>query len=57
MYSSDSIIHIHASILLQVLFPFGELQNIEQSSLCYTEVLVSYLSYIFVAVVQLLSRI
>ena len=32
---SDSVIHIHISILLQVLFPFRLLLNIEQSSLCY----------------------
>ena len=33
---SDSVIHTHISILFQVLFPFRLLQNIEQSSLCYT---------------------
>ena len=33
---SDSVIHIHVSFLFQVLFPFRLLQNIEQSSLCYT---------------------
>ena len=33
---SDSVIHIHVSILFQILFPFRLLQNIEQSSLCYT---------------------
>ena len=33
---SDSIIHIHVSILFQILFPFRLLQNIKQSSLCYT---------------------
>ena len=32
---SDSIIHIHASVLFQILFPIRLLQNIEQSSLCY----------------------
>ena len=31
---SDSVIHIHVSILFQILFPI--LQNIEQSSLCST---------------------
>ena len=31
---SNSVIHI--SILFQVLFPFKLLQNIKQSSLCYT---------------------
>ena len=31
---SDSVIHV--SILFQILFPFRLLQNIEQSSLCYT---------------------
>ena len=33
---SDSVIHIHVSILFQILFPFRLLQNIEQSSLCCT---------------------
>ena len=33
---SDSLIHIHISILSQILFPFRLLQNIEQHSLCYT---------------------
>ena len=33
---NDSIIHIHVSILFEILFPFRLLQNIEQSSLCYT---------------------
>ena len=29
-------LHIHLSILFQILFPFRLLQNIEQISLCYT---------------------
>ena len=33
---SDSVIHIHVSILFQILFLFRLLQNIEQSSLCST---------------------
>ena len=33
---SDSVIHVHISILFQVLFPFRLLQSTEQSSLCYT---------------------
>ena len=33
---SDSVIHIHVSILYQVLSPIRLLQNIEQSSLYYT---------------------
>ena len=33
---SDSVTHIRVSILFQILFPFRLLQNIEQSSLCYT---------------------
>ena len=33
---SDSVIHIHVSILFQVLFPFRLLRSIEHSSLCYT---------------------
>ena len=32
---SGSVIHIHVSILFQILFPFRLLQNVEQSSLCY----------------------
>ena len=33
---SDSVLHIPVSSLFQILFPFTLLQNIEQSSLCYT---------------------
>ena len=33
---SDWVIHIHVSTLFQILFPFSLLQNMEQSSLCYT---------------------
>ena len=33
---SDSVTHIHVSILFQILFPFRQLHNIEQNSLCYT---------------------
>ena len=33
---SDSVIHIHVSILFQILFPFGLSQSTEQSSLCCT---------------------
>ena len=33
---SDSVIHIHISILFQTLFPFKLLHNIKQSSLCFT---------------------
>ena len=33
---SDSVIHIHVSIILQNLFPFRLSQNIEHHSLCYT---------------------
>ena len=33
---SDSVIHVHVSILFQILFPIRLLHNIEQSSLCYT---------------------
>ena len=31
---SDPVIHIHMSILFQILFPHRLLQNTEQSSLC-----------------------
>ena len=33
---NDSVIHIHISVLFQILFPFRLLQNTEQSSLYYT---------------------
>ena len=33
---SGSVIHVHMSILFQILFPFRWSHNIEQSSLCYT---------------------
>ena len=33
---NDSVIHLHVPILFQILFPRRLLQNIEQSSLCYT---------------------
>ena len=33
---SDSVIHIHVSILFRIISPFRLLQSIEQSSLCYT---------------------
>ena len=33
---SDSVIHIHVSILFQILFPFKLLHNIEQNSPCCT---------------------
>ena len=33
---SDSVSHIHVSILFQILFPFRLLQSIEWSSMCYT---------------------
>ena len=32
---SDSVIHIHVSILFQIIFPFRLLHNIKQSSLYY----------------------
>ena len=33
---SDSVTHIHVSILFQILFPFRSFYITEQSSLCYT---------------------
>ena len=33
---SDSVIHIHVSILFQIFLPFRLLHNMEQSSLCST---------------------
>ena len=33
---SDSVLHIHVSILFQILFPYRPLQSIEHTSLCYT---------------------
>ena len=32
----DSVVQIHIFILFHILFPFRLLQNIEQSSMCYT---------------------
>ena len=32
---SDSVIHIHVSIIFQIHFPSRSLNNIEQSSMCY----------------------
>ena len=39
--------HIHLSILFQILFPFRLLQSTEQSSLCYTVGPVGYLFITF----------
>ena len=33
---SESVIHIHISILFKVIFPYRSLQSTEYSSLCYT---------------------
>ena len=33
---SNSVIHLHVSIFLQIVFPFKLSQNIEQRFLCYT---------------------
>ena len=33
---SNSVTHTHICILFQILFPIWLLQNIKQSSLCYT---------------------
>ena len=33
---SDSVKHIHVSVLFLILLPFRSLQNTEQSLLCYT---------------------
>ena len=33
---SDSVIHIHISILFQILYPYRLLQDTDYSSLCYT---------------------
>ena len=32
---SDSVLHIHVSVIFQILFPFRLLQYIKQSPLCY----------------------
>ena len=42
----DSVIGINVSILFQILFPLRVFQNIEQSFLCYMQVLVDYLFYV-----------
>ena len=36
IHQSASVIHIHISILFQILFSFRLLQSVEQSSLCST---------------------
>ena len=46
---SDSIICIHIFILFQILSPYGLLQNVEWSSLCYT-VSHCWLSVLYVVV-------
>ena len=48
---SDSGIHIHVSVLFQILFSFRLLQSIEQSSLCYTVGPVDCLFYIVVCII------
>ena len=35
-WQSDSVIHVHVSILFQILFPYKLIQNIEYNFLCYT---------------------
>ena len=35
-WQSDSVIHVHVSILVQILFPYKLIQNTEYSFLCYT---------------------
>ena len=52
---SDSAIHIHVSILFQILFPFRLSENIEQSFLCYT-VGPCWLSILNIAVCTCQSR-
>ena len=37
LQQGDSVIHIHISILFQMLFLFRLLHNIKQSSLCYND--------------------
>ena len=32
---NDSVVHIYATILFQIIFPLMSLQNTEQSALCY----------------------
>ena len=53
---SDSVIHIHVSVLFQILFRFRLLHYIEQSSLCYT-VGPCWLSILNIAVPPLLLKI
>ena len=53
---SGSLIHIHVSILSQILSPFRLLHNIAQSSLCYT-VGLCWLSFLSIAVYVCQSQI
>ena len=36
VWQSDSVIHIHVSILFHILFPLRLLYNVEQGSQCYS---------------------
>ena len=53
---SDLIIHIHVSILFQIIFPFRLLQNIEQRSLCCT-VGPCWLSILYIVVCTFVIKI
>ena len=47
---SEQVIHIHISILFQILFPYRSLQSIEQTSLCYTVVSPYQFSILYIVV-------
>ena len=36
VWQRDSVVHIHVSVLFQILFPFRFLQDIEPNSMFYT---------------------
>ena len=36
VHQSNSVVHIHVSILFQIVFPIMLLQSVKQSFLCYT---------------------
>ena len=54
---SESVVHIHISTLFKILFPYRSLQNTEQSSLCCTVVLTSYLFYFILFQLTMLDRV
>ena len=49
---SDSVIHIHVSILFQILLPFRLLHNIEQSVLIIDQISLAVNTYVVMRTLQ-----